>query len=374
MKQNPKIALVHEYLTRLGGAERVLKHFSEIYPKADIFTLLYNDSKVSQVFPKNKVKASFINSLPSILKRNVKFLAPLFPSAVESFDLSKYDLVISSSNSFSKGAITKPRALHICYCHAPSTFIWNAFHSYRKQQRKGRFGNFLILMLTHYLRQWDRQAADRVDYYIANSKLTQARIKKYYRQESVVIYPPVDVERLKPTKEHQDYFLIVSQLTQYKNIDLAIEAFNKLGLKLVIIGDGPERKRLEKLAGPNIELKGFLDDETTVEYYQNCKAFIFAGSDDFGIAPVEAMAAGKPVLALRAGGALETIIEGKTGEFFDAPIIELLADGVRRITENKYDYKYISKHAQQFSTKRFINEIENYIKKTIEAHNDNSAS
>jgi glycosyltransferase involved in cell wall biosynthesis len=375
MKQNLKIALVHEYLTRLGGAERVLKHLLDIYPKADIYTLLYNQDKVSSVFPPDKIKASFVNAFPNWLKSKVKFLAPIFPSAIESLDLSQYDVVISSTNSFAKGVITKPKSIHIAYCHAPATFLWNAFHSYRKQQRKGGFGNFMILLLAHYLRQWDRQAADRVDYFIANSKLTQARIKKYYRRDSVVMYPPVDVDRLKPTKEHKDYFLIVSQLTQYKNIDIAIEAFNKINLPLVIIGDGPERKRLQKLAGPNVEIKGFLDDETTVEYYQNCRAFIFAGSDDFGIAPVEAMAAGKPVLALRDGGALETIIEGKTGEFFDAPIIELLADGVRRITEKNYDYKFIRKHAEQFSTSVFINNIEKYINKTIETNNnDKSAS
>lgn len=372
MKQNPKIALVHEYLTRLGGAERVLKHLSDLYPKADIFTLLYNQDKVSKVFPPEKVRVSFVNNFPNFIKSKVKFLAPILPSAIESFDLSQYDLVISSTNSFAKGVITKPRAIHIAYCHAPATFLWNAFHSYRKQQRKGGFGNFMILLLTHYLRQWDRQAADRVDYFIANSKLTQSRIKKYYRKDSKVIYPPVDIERLKATKEHKDYFLIVSQLTQYKNIDIAVEAFNKLGLPLVIIGDGPERKRLQKLANKNVELKGFLDDETIVEYYQNCRAFIFAGSDDFGIAPVESMAAGKPVLALREGGALETIVEGKTGEFFDAPIIELLADGVRRITDNTYDYKYIRKHSEQFSTKRFIKEIEDYIKQIIhQKNNDN---
>lgn len=370
MKESIKVALVHEYLTRLGGAERVLKYLSNMYPQARIFTLLYNESKVSNVFPENKIKASFVNIFPKWLKSRVKFLAPIFPSAIESFDLSKYDLVISSSNSFAKGVITKPKAIHISYCHAPATFLWNAFHSYRRQQRKGGFGNFMILLLTHYLRQWDRQAADRVDYFIANSKLTQSRIKKYYRKDSVVIYPPVDVERLKASKDHKDYFLIVSQLTQYKNIDIVIEAFNKLGLPLVIIGDGPERKRLEKLAGKNVEIKGFLEDDITVEYYQNCKAFIFAGSDDFGIAPVEAMAAGKPVLALRDGGALETIIEGKTGEFFDAPIIELLADGVRRITESKYDAQYIRQHAEQFSTQRFINEIESYINKITDKNNN----
>jgi len=370
MKQNLRIALVHEYLTRLGGAERVLKYLSNIYPKAEIYTLLYNQDKVSNVFPPDKVKTSFINTFPKWIKSRVKFLAPIFPSAIESFDLSQYDLVISSSNSFAKGVITKPKSIHISYCHAPATFLWNSFHSYRKQQRKGGFGNFMILLLTHYLRQWDRQAADRVDYFIANSKLTQTRIKKYYRQDSVVIYPPVDVDRVKATKEHKDYFLIVSQLTQYKNIDIVIEAFNKINLPLVIIGDGSERKRLEKLAGPNVEIKGFLEDDIAVQYYQNCRAFIFAGSDDFGIAPVEAMAAGKPVLALREGGALETIIEGKTGEFFDAPIVELLADGVRRINEKTYDYKYIRKHAEQFSVGVFINNMEKYINKIITTNNN----
>ena len=369
-KNKNNVALIHEYLTRLGGAERVLKHISDIYPEADIYTLLYNEAKVGEVFPANKVYMSFVNNFPNWLKSKVKFLAPFFPSAVESFDLSQYDLIISSSNSFAKGVITKPQAIHISYCHAPSTFIWNAFHSYRKQQKKGNIGNFLILLLTHYLRQWDRQAADRVDYFIANSKLTQSRIKKYYRKDSVVIYPPVDVNRIKAKKSHKDYFLIVSQLTPYKNIDIAVEAFNKLKIPLIIIGDGPERQRLEKLAESNVEIKGFLDDETTVEYYQNCRGFVFAGSDDFGIAPVEAMAAGKPVLALREGGALETIIEGKTGEFFDAPIVELLADGVRRITEKTYDTAYIRRHAEKFSTKRFIEEIKTYINTVTTTHNN----
>lgn len=368
MKPELKVVLIHEYLTRLGGAERVLKYFSDMYAESDIYTLLYDEQKTGLVFPQDKVHASFVNNFPSWLKKRVKFLAPLLPSAIESFDVSKYDLILSSSNSFAKGVISKPQAIHICYCHAPSTFIWNAFHSYRKQQRKGSITNFIILMLTHYLRQWDRQAADRVDYFIANSQLTQSRIKKYYRRDSTVIYPPVDIERITPTQSHKDYFLIVSQLTPYKNIDIAIEAFNKIKQPLVIIGDGPERKRLMQLAGPNVEIKGFLEDEVVVEYYQNCRGFIFAGSDDFGIAPVEAMAAGKPVLALREGGALETIQEGKTGEFFDAPIVELLADGVRRIIEGNYDTHYIRKHAEQFSTQRFITEINTHINTVIKSH------
>jgi len=361
-----KIALVHEYLTRLGGAERVLKEIWKIYPEADIYTFLYNQ-KVSKVFPKKRVHTSFLQKLPKFLRDRPKFLGFLYPTAIESFDLSKYDLVISSTNSFAKGVVINSNTKHISYCHAPTTFIWDEFYNYKKDQKKGWLTNFFISLLAHYLRQWDRQAADRVDVFIANSKTTQARIKKYYRKDSVLIYPPVDVDRIKPTKDNKGFFLIVSQLTPYKKIDIAIEAFNKLGLPLVIIGDGPDRKRLQKMSESNIKFKGFLTDSEIVEYYQNCKAFIFAGKDDFGIAPVEAMAAGKPVLAYRRGGATETVIEGVTGEFFDAPIVELLADGVRRIIENedKYDPKIIRKRAEEFSTDIFVKSIKSLVEENV---------
>ncbi len=361
-----KIALVHEYLTRLGGAERVLKQLWDIYPEADIYTLLYND-RVSKVFPKKKVHTSFLQKLPKFLRNRPKFLGFLYPTVIESFDLSQYDLIISSTNSFAKGVVINSNTKHISYCHAPTTFIWDEFFTYKKDQKKGWFINFWISLLAHYLRQWDRQAVDRVDILIANSRTTQARIKKYYRKDSILIYPPVDVNRIKPTKDNKGFFLIVSQLTPYKKIDVAIEAFNKLGLPLVIIGDGPDKKRLEKLSESNIKFKGFLNDDEIVKYYQNCRAFIFAGKDDFGIAPVEAMAAGKPVLAYRQGGATETVIEGVTGEFFDSPIVELLADGVRRIIENedKYNPDIIRKRAEEFGTDVFIKKIKNLVEEKI---------
>ncbi len=363
--ENRKPVLVHEYLTRLGGAERVLARIAHLFPEAPIYTLLYSEQKTGSVFPRSRVKTSFLQRFPRFLQKRVKFLAPLCPSAVEAFDLSKHRLVISSSNSFAKGVIIKPQTMHVCYCHAPSTFVWDVFHSYRKDQRKGGIMNFGINLVAHYLRQWDRQAADRVDYFIANSQTTQKRIQKFYRRDSEVIYPPVDVARITPTRENDGFFLIVSQLTPYKRIDIAVEAFNKLGLPLVVVGDGPERKRLEKMAASNVTFTGFLTDEEVVDYYQRCRGFVFAGSDDFGIAPVEAMAAGKPVLAYRDGGATETVIEGVTGEFFDAPIVELLADGVRRMLENEsgYDPETIRAQAEKFSAEEFDRQIQEYIER-----------
>lgn len=360
---NAKIVLVHEYLTRPGGAERVLHRFSQIYAQSDIYTLLFDPERMSGLFEVGRIHTSFLQKFPRFLKNRPKYLGFLAPSAVESFDLSRYTVIISSSNSFAKGVVTKPQAIHICYCHAPTSFIWDGFYHYRKSQRKGAFLNFGMAFLAHYLRQWDRQAADRVDYFIANSKTTQKRIKKFYRRDSELIYPPVDIHRFTPTAEHNNTFLIVSQLTPYKNIDIAIEAFNKLRLPLIIIGEGPDRKRLESLAEDTIVFKGYLSDEETTEYYQKCKAFIFPGKDDFGIAPVEAMAAGKPVLALREGGATETIIEGTTGEFFDAAIPELVADGVRRLN-NRYEYydeKTIRAQAEHFSQEVFDAKIQEYI-------------
>lgn len=367
-KKPLRIALAHEYLTRRGGAERVLHRIAGLYPDTPIYTLLKNDKIAKEDYKGHTVYESFLGKFPGFLRRRVKYLAPFCPTAAESIDLSKYDVVISSSNSFIKGVVTKPQTLHITYCHAPTNFAWDVFHDYVEDQKKGPLMSFGIKFLAHYIRQWDRQAADRVDYYIANSKLTQKRIKKFYRKDSEVIYPPVDTKRFKPQAKHDNYFLIVSQLTPYKKIDIAIQAFNRLNLPLVIVGDGADRKRLEKIAGENITFTGFLPDEDVVKYYENCRGFIFAGSDDFGIAPVEAMAAGKPVLALREGGALETIIEGETGEFFDAPIVELLADGVRRLIENEsqYDVKNISKHASQFSQERFDKEFKKFVDSKIQ--------
>lgn len=362
MKQS-RVAFVHEYLTRNGGAERVLKSLRQLYPESPIYTLLYEPRKVRQDFPPSEVIPSFLNSFPQWLKKRVKTLGVFAPSAIESFDLSRFRLIISSSNSFAKGVILKPQATHVCYCHAPSLFLWDKFYLYRRLHGGNIVSRMAVNIIAHYLRQWDRQAADRVDYFIANSQTTKNRIAKFYRRQATVIYPPVDVKRFRYDRPPERFFLIVSQLTAYKNIDIAIEAFNKMKLPLLIIGEGPEEKRLRSMAGSTITFMGFLSDKQVTQYYERCQALIFPGSDDFGIVPVEAMAAGKPVLALREGGVTETIVEGVTGEFFDAPLPELIADGVRRLRDNyaQYEASVIRKQAEKFSQDRFQEEMKDFI-------------
>ncbi len=350
-----KVALVHDFLVKLGGAERVLKVLFEMYPKADIFTLFYDEKAVGDVFPKESVKTSWLQKLPKFLRKRYRFFTHKFPSAVENFDLESYDLVISSSTAFSHGIITTLKTKHICYCHSPMRYAWDWAGEYRVENEIKGIKKFLYAPLVKYLREWDFVACDRPDMYVANSENVQRRIKKYYKMDSEVIYPPVDIERFRVTEGNQDYFLVVSTLTPYKKIDLAVQMFNKIGRKLVIIGDGPHREYLERIAGDNIEFLGFKSDDVVKEYMQNCRGFIFPGEEDFGIAPVEAMACGKPVLGYYRGGLSESVVPGKTGEFFYEPTVESMEDGLARLMYNEQFYKphSIRRHASQFSREEF---------------------
>ena len=365
--KNPKIVIVHDFLTYFGGAEQVLRSLHTLYPKAPIYTLLYNEDRMKQYFPNAKIRISFLNKLPQFLKKRKKYLFPLMPTAAETFDLRDFDIVISSSSSFAKGIITKPKTTHICYCHTPTRFLWDWHLNYLKENKIRGIKKILILPILHYMRMWDKSASERVDYFIANSKNTARRIKKFYGANSEVIYPPCDIGESKPSDKKKnrtgDYFLIVSRLSPYKKIDIAVEAFNKLDLPLVIIGDGQDRKRLENMAEKNIKFLGFQNKEKLAEYYQNCQAFIFPGEDDFGITAIEAMSYGKPVLAFRKGGLLETMIEGETGEFFDDAIPEILADGVRRLKNNyaKYNSEKIKNQANKFSRENFEEKIKQFV-------------
>jgi len=365
-----KIALIHDYLIRFGGAERVFLNLVKIFPQADIYTLLYDKEKMGKYFYKKRIRTSFLQNFPEFLKKRHKYLLPFLPSAPESIDLRNYDLIISSSSSFIKGVITRPKAVHICYCHSPMRFGWDAYTSYIKDQKKGFLTNTAIRIMMHYVRLWDKSSSSRVDYFISNSKTTAQRINKYYQRESKLIYPPVNInqDKLEENYSNQKYFLIVSQLTPYKRIDIAIEAFNKLGLPLVIIGEGSEKRKLKRMAQKNVEFLGWQSDEIVKEYYRNCQAFIFSGEDDFGIAPVEAMSFGKPVLAFRKGGVTETVIEGVTGEFFDDLVSESLAEGIRRLLLNYNNYSplVIKKRAEKFSEERFEREIKEFVIKVIE--------
>lgn len=373
-----KVALVHDFLIRNGGAERVLKTLSEMFPEAPIYTFLYDEKKVGDDFPAERVRISFLQKFPEFLRKRQRFFLPFLPIASETFDLRDFDLVISSSSAFAKGIITKPKTIHICYCHSPMRYGWDWYHEYIRETFSGssRIFKFPAKLLLHYVRIWDRQASDRVEYFIANSKTTADRISKYYRRDSKVIYPPVNLWRDNQKNSRikisdSGYFLIVSQLTPYKKIDIAVEAFNKLGFPLIVIGEGKQRKDLEKFANKNVKFLGWQDDETIREYYRNCRAFIFPGEEDFGITPIEAMSFGKPVLAFRKGGLTETVEEGLTGEFFDDSEPEILADGVRRLCENlpKYNPIYIRERTEKFSSERFKKEFRQFVESCLTGKN-----
>lgn len=360
------IALVHDWLTNMAGAEKVLLELTKIYPDAPIYTSVF-DPKGSKAFANKKVVTSFLQKFP-LVKKKRELLIPFTPFVFEQFNLDKYDVVISNNSFPSKGVLTKPDTIHICYCHTPARYLWEPEVDDRASNG---FFSGLRKKTAHNLRIWDRVAADRVDYYFANSKYIAERIKKYYEHDSKVIYPPVDVDKFKIAKKEDigDYFLFVSRLVPYKKCDLVIEAFNDLGLPLKVIGRGPERNRLIKMAKENIEFLGFLSDEELRRYYARAKAFIFAAEEDFGIVPVEAMAAGRPVIAYGAGGVLETVVENKTGIFFKEQTPQCLIEAVRSFKGEEFDPKEIRNQAEKFSTKRFLKEfaekVDNIILKTI---------
>lgn len=393
-----KVAIIHDFLVQYGGAERVLEVLCEMYPEAPIYTLLYDKEKMRGKFADKVVFTSFLQKFPKFLRKRYRYLLPLMPTAPETFDLREFDLVISSSGAWSKGIVTRLNTLHVAYVHSPMRFAWDYNEKYLRENRKEKAA-FLVRPILNYLRLWDKAAADRPDYLIANSKYTQARIKKYYGRESTVIYPPainfqfpispaesgsrqggdnfesnlnfqnsnLEIESSAAADKIQNskFFLVVSRLSAYKKIDVVIEAFNKLELPLIIIGEGPQEKYLRKNANKNISFLGWQSDEKIREYYANARAFIFPGVDDFGMAPVEAMSFGTPVLAIRKGGAKEIVIEGQTGEFFDAATPEVIADGIRRLIENEknYDKNVIINRAREFSKERFVREFREYINK-----------
>jgi glycosyltransferase involved in cell wall biosynthesis len=355
-----RIALVHDWLLNIGGAEKTLKALHEIFPAAPVYTLFYNKNFTDEFMPNADIRPSFLQKTYRRIK-TYKPLTPLFPIAVESIDLSKYDLVISSSVSFSKGLILKPKTRHICYCYSPMRQVWDWHAEYKNEPHF--VSGMIISLFQHFFRIWDRLASTRVDEFVAISENVRQRIKKYYRRDSVVIPPPVDLSGATTNYKLQttNFFLIVSRLFKHKNVGITVEAFNKLEWPLVIVGEGPELSRLKKIAQPNIKFLGYQPDDVVRDYYAGCLGFIMPQEEDFGITPIEAMSFGKPVLALRRGGALEYMREGINGEFFDDPVEEVLADGVRRLKEGietgKYDPETIKKTAERFSAKRFKREI-----------------
>lgn len=355
-----KVALVHELLTMKGGAERLLRVFAEMFPDAPIYTLLYNEKKLGDWFPKERVRTPKYPTpyalLPTPFKYNHHLYLRKFPQAVESWDFSEFDLVISESSAFVHNIITNCDPKHISFINSPARYLWDRTHDVLGHAGLSRW---YLERTFHKLRTWDAECAARADLLVAASKEVQRRIELYWRRESDVIYPPIDDEWLQSASATSDrsYYLIVSTLVPYKRNDLAVEACNTLKSPLKVVGEGSDRKHLSKIAGPTVEVLGFKSQEELKALYANAKAVLFPGDEDFGLVPLEAMSQGTPVIAYRSGGALETIKEGETGEFFDNPTAKSLAEAILRFESKEYDVDACRAQAQRFSKENFVRQV-----------------
>ncbi|PLX22132.1 glycosyltransferase family 4 protein [Candidatus Parcubacteria bacterium] len=361
-----KVALIHDHLAQDGGAEKVLKVFADMYPKATIFTLLYEKKHVNKYFTNRKIETSIIQRLPGGV-RFYQWYMPFMPMAVEFFDLDDFDLVISDASAFAKGVITPAETPHICYCHTPTRYLWDYTHKYINELSYNKYFKKVISLVLNYTRLWDRQAADRVDYFIANSNTVKRRIAKYYKRSSRVIYPPVENKLFDIAEKVGDYYLIGARLSPYKRFDVVIQAFKRTDLKLKIFGSGVDEKRLREIAGDatNIEFLGRVSDEEKAKLYSECRAFMNPQDEDFGITAIEAMVSGRPVIAYRKGGATETVIEGETGEFFDKQTEESVYNSIKDFDYKKYNTQKIRDHALKFSEDRFKKEIKDFVEEKI---------
>jgi glycosyltransferase involved in cell wall biosynthesis len=348
-----RVAIVHYWLVGLRGGEKVLEAICELYPEADIFTHVYDPEAAGPIIGAHKVTTTFISKLP-FARRFYKFYLPLMPFALEALDLSPYDLVISSESGPAKGVLTRPDAVHVCYCHSPMRYIWDQYQLYRSSA--GPVSKMMMPLLSPFLRIWDVVSSNRVDHFIANSRFVAKRIKKTYRREAEVIFPPVKLEDFDiEAQPSLDYYVFISQLEAYKRADILIEAANRLGRRLIVVGAGAEEERLRKLAGPTVTLLGRQTTEEIARLYKNSRALLFAGVEDFGIVFLEAMASGRPVIAYAAGGALDAVVDGKTGILFREQTVEALMEAIQTFEANpdRFDPKVIRAHAETFSTNAF---------------------
>ncbi len=365
-----KIALAHDWLNQMGGAENVLEELVNMYPAAPVFTTIYAPTLMPAAYQRWNIRASWLNRAPAIHRHHQPYL-PLYPAAVSSLNFDGYDVILSNKSGFIHGLPHSPQQLHICYCLAPTRYVWD-YGGYAAREGFGAWLGRLIGPVVNRLQRWDFNAAQLpsvenkkgVDHFIAISKEIQARIKKFYNRDSVIIYPPVDTARFKPADKNSppgDYYLIVSRLIPYKRIDLAVQAFNRLGKRLIVVGDGRDRAALQAMAGPTVEFKGRLPWANVVDLMAHCQAFLFPGFEDFGIAPVEAQSAGRPVIAFARGGALDTVIEGETGLFFREQSVEALIAAVEAFEKQSFDPTAARANAELFSTARFRREMGEFV-------------
>jgi len=373
--QRCRIAVVHDFLYTYGGAERVLEQILAVFPQAEVFSLFDFLPAAQRGFLGGRsVRTSFIQKLP-LARRKHRLYLPLMPLAVEQLDVSAYDVVISSSYIVAKGVITRPGQLHICYCHSPVRFAWDLQGQYLSEAGiASGIKSALARVLLHYIRNYDVRSASGVDLFLTNSRFVSQRVEKYYRRRSTPIYPPIDIDHYNPAPfdapaEHEDYFLTASRLVPYKRIDVVIRAFNRMpGHRLIVVGDGPELHRLQALAGPNVRLVGRVSGERLKGYLRRARAFVFAAEEDFGIAPVEAQACGTPVIAYGRGGALESVVEGRTGLFFPEQTADSLISAVQRFEAMEWDASLIRRNAERFSAERFRGEFRNFVESEWAAH------
>jgi glycosyltransferase involved in cell wall biosynthesis len=373
-----RVAIVHHWLVTYAGAEREISALLEVFPQADIFALVANEEMIARFAP-HRVTTSFLQRVPGS-HRFHRHLLPLYPFALEQFDLRDYDVVISFESGPAKGVITSPQTCHINYCNSPMRYIWDMYHEYSGGREMNGLTRFVFKAVAHYMRLWDLASASRVDYFIANSNNIAGRIRKFYRRDSEVIYPPVEVSAGYLAEGIGDYYLVVGRLVDYKRVDLAVEACNRLQRPLRVVGAGPQYKRLKERGGPTVKFLGELSDAQVREQYAGCRALLFPGNEDFGIVPVEAQSFGRPVIAYGRGGALETVKstslnevfdpESSTGIFFGEQRPESLGSAILRFesVESRFSPRFIRGHAQQFDVCRFKSEMANFIGRCLAEH------
>jgi glycosyltransferase involved in cell wall biosynthesis len=360
-----KVAIVHDYLTQYGGAERVLDEIKALYPQAPVLVSLYDPHAMPPAYRDWDVRASWLNKLP-LAHRKHQALLPLYPHVFENLDLSEYDLVISSSSGFAHGVLTGPQTTHVCYCHSPPRFLWD-FHRYVERERLGRLARTLVGARLSQLRQWDRTSADRADAWISTSRVVRDRIRKYYGKDSTIIAPPVNTRRFDVGDGSGGYYLMLMRLVGWKRPDIVVEACSKLGVELVVAGDGRELGHLRELAGPSVRFVGRVNDQQMRGLYRDCRALILPSEEDFGITPLEAMASGRPVIAYGRGGALDTIRPGVTGLFFDEQSVDAVLAALVSFEACHFNPLAIRAHAEQFDTVMFRHRMIRFIDAQVDA-------
>ena len=378
-----RVAIVHYWFVSNGGGERVVEALAELYPQADLFCLIADPATMTPRLRKHRLTTSFLQRIPGG-RRWYKQLLPLHPLALEQLDLTNYDLIISSESGPAKGVLSSPDACHVCYCHSPMRYLWDLFPLYRRAMRP--LAGIAFALTAHYLRMWDLASAGRVDHFVANSYNVAKRIKKHYRRDASVIYPPVDVSAGYLSERVDDYYLVVSRLIGYKRVDLAIEACNRLNRPLRVVGDGDQYKYLRKLAGPSITFLGRLDDQGVRENYARCRALLFPGDEDLGIVPVEAQSFGRPVVAYGRGGALETVqglmagdrsnVEQSTGVFFAEQTSDSLAEALEffESIETFFSPSFIRHSVERFDASNFKSEMSSFINQNLEHRRSSHSS